>query len=293
MLLMSGNFEALERSAEDARKMGTRLSDGQFKLTAIYSATAGDSSIELTDEGWKARRQRLEQWRARFPGSVTARVATASFPMAYARFARGYGYGNTVSTEAWALMRQRVEESRVALDALDVAAKDEPGWAATMMDVALMQSWPRERYDALYEAAAAKHPGYLPLYFAWTQYYQPRWFGSPEAQRRAIDSVVERTRSTMGETMYARLNWAFSTADMFKNGEVDWNRMKAGFERMTKDYPDAWNMNHFARFACWAGDWATMARLSASIGEKPVNMAWTDTGEYYRCRGMASALAPK
>jgi hypothetical protein len=285
ILLMSSAFDALERSAEEARK-GARLSDGQAKLDAIYAATAGSSSIKLTDEGWKARRQRLEEWRARFPGSVTARVALARFPLAYAWFARGNGYANSVSPEAWALMRQRTEEALTALQALDAGAKEDPGWATAMLDVAFSQAWPRERFEALYETAAAKHPDYLAIYFSYANYYEPQWFGSPEEHRRAVDRVVERTRPRMGETMYARLNWAstMENIDMFKNGQADWSRMKAGFERMTKDYPDAWNMNNYARFACWAGDWATFDRVSASIGEKPVTAAWTDNGEYQRCR---------
>jgi hypothetical protein len=199
-----------------------------------------------------------------------------------------------VSEEAWTLARQRIEEARVALEALDPAAKEDPGWADAMIDLALWQGWPRERFDALYEAAAAKHADFLSLHFGYENYYEPRWYGSPELRRRAIDRVVERTRATMGETMYARLQWASArSSDMFNNGEADWSRMKSGFERMTKDYPDAWNMNNYARFACWAGDWVTVARLSASIGEKPVDAAWTDTGEYYRCRALANVIAPK
>ena len=119
ILLMSGAFDALERSAEEARK-GARLSDGQLRLAAIYWATAGSSSIPLTDDGWKIRRQRLEAWRSRIPGSVTARVALASYPMAYAWFARGTGGASTVSAEAWALTRSRTEEARLALEALSV-----------------------------------------------------------------------------------------------------------------------------------------------------------------------------
>jgi hypothetical protein len=163
-----------------------------------------------------------------------------------------------------------------------------------MLDVALHQHWPPERYDALYEAAVAKYPDYLPFHFSLAQYYAARWHGSAEEQRRAVERVVERTRAKMGETMYARLNWGLQTNEMFRNGQTEWTRMKSGFERMTKDYPDAWNINHYARFACQAEDWATVSRLAATIGEEPIVTAWRGTADYYRaCRDAARHMAPK
>jgi hypothetical protein len=293
-LLMSGSFDALERAASEARRTKAKISDGQPKLQTIYAGTAGDSSPPLTDDLWKVRRSRLEQWRAAYPASVTAKVALASFPLRYGWFARGSGYAGTVSQEGWTLMRQRVEESRVALEALDAAAKKDPGWADAMLDIARIQHWPSERFDALYEAAAAQDPDYLSYHFAYLTYYSTRWYGSPEQQRNAIEKVVERTRPMMGETMYARLNWGLGSSDMFMSGRTDWTRMKAGFERMTKDYPDEWNINHFARFACMADDWPTVARLTAMIGDKPVLDAWLRNMDFYEhCRQTSRQAAPR
>ena len=92
----------------------------------------------------------------------------------------------------------------------------------------------------------------------------------------------------MGEILYARLNWSVSTNDMFRNGQTDWKRMKAGFERMVQDHPDPWNVNNFAKFACVANDWETVKNLTATIGEKPIVMAWFDDLEIYTaCRTRA------
>src|SRR5262245_50156788 len=62
-LLMSRSFDALERAAAEGRK-GAALSDGQPRLAALYGGTAGDA-IQLTDDLWKLRLQRLEEWKSR------------------------------------------------------------------------------------------------------------------------------------------------------------------------------------------------------------------------------------
>jgi hypothetical protein len=42
---------------------------------------------------------------------------------------------------------------------------------------------------------------------------------------------------------------------------------------MIDDFPDPWNINNYARFACMARDWATVEQLAGRIGDKPVAMA--------------------
>jgi len=84
------------------------------------------------------------------------------------------------------------------------------------------------------------------------------------------------------------MNWSQGTTTMFQDGSTDWSRMKAGFEELVSAYPDPWNINNFARFACIAGDWRTMGRLSEKIGEAPIPAAWHDDTRYYLgCRSAA------
>jgi hypothetical protein len=91
--------------------------------------------------------------------------------------------------------------------------------------------------------------------------------------------------------MYARLNWATMDFSMFKNGQADWPRMKAGFEQMMKEYPDAWNTNNFAKFACIAKDHETLSALIPKIGDAPIAEAWEDNVNIYRgCQKWAAAM---
>jgi hypothetical protein len=291
-LLMQRAYGNLERAAADAHTSASLTDDGQPRLAAIYSGTAGCiCGNQLTEELWKIRGERLREWRDQYPKSVTARVALASFPLRYGWFLRGGGYSNTVSPDTWKQFANQVEAARNALNDLDADAKNGPGWFGAMLDVAIAQTWPRDRFNALYEQAAHEHPDYFPIYFAGASYYSPKWQGSIEDLRTFIERAADATRSKMGETLYARLTWSETYA--FDAGRADWKRIKAGFERIVKDFPDPWNINNYARFACMAQDWPTVERLAVQIGDKPVAMAWYgDQRHYSRCRQAAKEGKP-
>lgn len=291
-LLMSRSYDKIDSAADEARKRGTTMSDGQPLLAAIYSGIAGcPCGNQLNEELWLVRKQRIEEWLKRNPSSVTAKVSLAAFPLKYGWMARGGGYANTVSDDAWKLFRERVEEGRRSLEAADQATKQDPGWYEAMLDIAVSQGWPRDKLEAIFEQGVAKHPDYLPLYFHRANYYHPKWHGSHDELRRVVDDSVKRTRPRMGETLYARLYWG-TTSDqqMFQPGFAWWPFMKAGFERLVKDYPDRWNVNHFAKFACFAGDSATFSEVAKGIGNDPIVAVWWGNPEvYYQCHKVANA----
>ena len=291
-LLLQRAYDKLEKAAAEAHSSTSVIDDGQPRLAAIYSGTTGcNCGNQLTEELWKLRGERLKEWRERYPKSVTARVALATYPMQYGWFLRGGGYSNTVSQEAWGRFGSLVEEARNELDHLDAEAKKDPGWFEAMLSVALAQQWPRDRFEALYAQAAREHPDYLPIYFTGANYHAPEWGGSIQDLLKFIEDAAEATRARMGETLYARLNWLETAA--FDAGRADWKRMRAGFERMMKDFPDPWNVNNYARFACMSKDWPTVERLAERIGDQPVAMAWYGDRKYYdTCRQIAKA-APK
>jgi hypothetical protein len=290
-LLLKRDFAGLERIADEARRKDSRIADGQPVLAALYEATAGCAcNNRLTDELWQLRRSRLDEWRRQIPESQTARVASAAFPVYYAWLARGNNYGSSVSADAWQLFNGRMQTGRIALEELDPAAKDDQGWYAAMMSVALAQHWPAERFDALYEKAARRHPGYLPIHFAAGNYYAPQWYGSQKSYSNFIERAAKLAGPQLGAELYTRMNWSQASDGMFQDGSVDWNRMKSGFQQLIRDYADPWNLNNYARFACMARDWATMKALATKIGDAPVTLAWyNDNRMYFQCRNFAQS----
>jgi len=294
-MLLDRKFEDLDNAAAESRKNNLTISDGQPKLAAIYGGVAGCLSAgcnnRLHEADWQQRLQLLTEWRTKYPNSVTAEVAQAKVFLQHAYAIRGQGYANTVKNEAWPLFYKNIEAANLYLQRASTAAKQDPEWYATMLDVGVAQSWPQEKFNEIYLEGKKKAPSYLPLYFTASAYFAPRWHGSVSDLHNFIDDVVVFTQPKLGKTMYARLNWSLWTDTMFTDGQTDWNQMKAGFERMTTDFPDSWNVNNFAKFACLAQDGETVLKMEKVIGDHPIERAWWGSVANYRgCVANAQSL---
>ncbi len=285
--LLERQFDDLDRAAGELRKNNATTSDGQPRLAAIYGGAAGclssGCSNRLSEALWQNQHQLLLEWRKKSPQSVTAEIALASFFVERGWAIRGKGYANTVKTEAWRDFQESIATARKHLEGATPAAKNDPGWYGAMLRVGLAQGWEPDQFEPIYREGIQKHPLYLPLYFNASSYFAPRWYGSAAALRAFVEESVAATRSRLGETLYARLNWSVWTPEMFRNGQADWPRMKAGFERVVADYPDPWNVNNFAKFACVAGDAPTVFELAKKIGDKPIEAAWGSPEYYSQC----------
>lgn len=281
--LWDRKFAELESDVKRARDGNLSLSDGQSLHTAIIGGITGCVTTGCDDEArdWQIRYDRLSEWREKFPRSATVELAQAIYYFEYAYAVRGSGYANTVKNEAWPTFHENMEKAHQLLEKASPAAKQDPQWYVTMMHIAVAQAWDIDKFNKIYLQAQKQFPYYLSVYFVGANYFAPRWHGSPEDLRKFVENSVTRTQSKLGESMYARLNWALSTDSMFSDGQADWPRMKSGFRRIVKDFPDPWNVNKFAYFACMAGDKATVAELAPGIGDKPILDAWRSSKAFY------------
>lgn len=92
--------------------------------------------------------------------------------------------------------------------------------------------------------------------------------------------------------MYARIYWNVSgyfDDSFLMRVEGNWPKFRAGLEDLVARYPDRWNLNGFARFACAAGDKDTTRRLLAQINDAAFPAAWPSQAIYYRCRNWAAS----
>lgn len=290
-LLLDGKFSELEAYETRARDLSLTLSDGQplhsawaFAIGCACSfSVTGDPAAEL--EKFRAR---VTEWRSAYPDSTSAKIAEATYYIQHAWAVRGSGYSNQVLDSAWEIFRRDVAEAARLLDAIGADAGDQPDWYVVRLSVMRLQNADKPQFSDLLDKALARYPSYLPIYFEGAYYYQPKWHGSIPELAAFIDRAVALTRERAGETLYARLEWATWTSNaMFRNGQASWPRMKAGFERLVADYPDSWNMNAFANFACLAGDPQTTLDLMGKIQGSIALKVW-DTMEFYgQCKSWA------
>ena len=291
-MLFSGKYSQLEKLAREYLVKNATISDGQPAYAALHGGVSGCLSNGcndyLSEEQWKEKLDHLQKWSKEYPESTTAKVALASYYMEFAWHARGQGYANTVTDNGWKLFNKYTEQASIELKSISQEGKADPRWYDSMLMIGLAKKWSKKRLDAIYEEGITRFPLYLPLYFNKSTYLAPRWYGSNQELRSYIEESVARTRKDLGETLYARLNWSLWTMDMFTNGQANWGRMRKGFERIVKDYPDEWNVNNFAKFACIAQDWNTLHELGKDI-KTPVLAAWAGSKKNFdRCLAFAA-----
>ncbi len=99
---------------------------------------------------------------------------------------------------------------------------------------------PWREVEAYLDRGLAIDPAYEPLFLDAAQYLLPRWHGSPEEFHRFAQQAVERTRSRLGTSVYARLAMLVAVAEGEGIREMypfDWPQLKQAFSDLRSRYP--------------------------------------------------------
>jgi hypothetical protein len=287
--LVDGDIENLERLSQLYRSARTRTPSGLWQLTLFYSGMgqAFDSASHIEPQQVDRLADVIAQWEARYPQSPAAHIAVAELWIWRAWDARGAGYAGTVQPDAWPVFRADIAKAREALERHKDVASADPQWYQDMLGIAKAEAWGRSRFDALLEEALQREPGFYQTYFAALDYPLPKWHGDIDEIDAFVQDAVKRTRQVEGQGMYARIYWYASQAQfengLFAESRVDWPRMKAGFDDVIATWPDPWNLNNYARFACLAHDGATTRMLIERIGLDVIAEAWGSPSIYAQC----------
>ena len=295
LLFEQGKFAALNGMA---RQLGQELTpSGTPKLQYLYAGLmdyADYQTPSLTDvpnvKRWQMLFDRVAGWVKRAP-SPAAYIALAKFHHHFAWAWRGDGMANTVSDNAWAPYHQQLKIEHDILMAHKAEAASDPEWYYTMENLALEQNWSASESQKLYSEALARYPYYDRLYFAIANGLQPKWGGSWQAVEKFADESARATKSRMGDMLYTRIyeQTLDCRCEAFGDTKVNWPRMRGGFQQMVKHFPEPWNANRFADFACQAEDRETAQAVLAKL-PAVVTPAW-DGGEgaYRQCKAWAGA----
>lgn len=143
-------------------------------------------------------------------------------------------------------------------------------------------------YEANFLEGINAFPNYYPLYFAATSNYAPHWHGSFEIVKSFANFSVEHTKDTDGGGLYTRIYWSLSQSlrsdrRLSSKTLIDWEKMKTGMQDILAQYPDDWNIQNFAYFACYRADLRTAAALFEQMLSDPIPAVWQNTGLYEAC----------
>jgi hypothetical protein len=285
----SGNFKALEDRYAAALATSSRTPSGLFVANVIRSTIVpepdGESQVPGRDDHWVPIEHKLEDWAAKFPKSSLVAVAQGEALIGHAWSWRGGGYARTVPPGAFKKVDLYAKRAFDAMMAREEAGRKDPYWYTQMLVIARIQSWNREDTFALFRKATDAFPLNYDIYFTLATQLAPRWGGSQEEIAKLAAFAVERTRDVEGESLYARVYWSVASqldAD-FGGPEVDWKRIRTGFDDVIKRYPDRWNLNNYARFACDARDLPAAKNVLLQIKGDVDPKAWRGRANYLRC----------
>jgi len=270
------DFAQLQAIIDTLSQPDQLTGDGRPKLMAVYS---GLKHFVEVYNSWSSDLNKIQSWRKYRPQDYGPDVVEALVWRAWAWHVRGTGYADSVSAEGWKLFNEKLDNAAAVLDRSKERATRTPLWYQVRLGVARDLGADDTQYQAIFDEAVARFPGYLPLYLQMAGHLSPKWGGSY--------SLLEKfARKTAGDkrhddfTTYTRIYWDLGTQeneqfDLFRDSDVSWSLMKAGFEKMMQQYPRSdWNLNAFASFACRAGDGPTYAALRVRMGEKVFSDVW-------------------
>lgn len=295
-LLAKRDFQGLDRLVADYRRPHSLAADGQANLVGMYEGLSKSQSacddVKESDEAWLAQRALLVEWSLASPKSTAPLLALASFDHAYGWQARGSGYAATVTDEGFALMRERVEHARQALEKMPPAARLDPQWYGLMLHVGLSQGWPEDGFNDLFNQAIQLFPEYVDFYYTKATYYSPQWHGSTE-QLVAYMNEVSQTKHHISPGLYARMYRFVDRAAKvnFNNGTVSYPKLKESYEYLLREFPTDWIRNPYARYACIAGDWPVVRTQLRLIGEHTTDTVW-NPAFYQYCQTTAEKYVP-
>lgn len=267
---------------------------GRQMVSLFYDGIENIVDLQKADD-WQRLFERIVAWQQAYPESVVAPIVHAMLLEQRAWAYRGNGPARNVSRPNMKKFEEFIDKADAYLEQHKVLALHDPQWYAVKVKLLRVQG----KADAatlglLLEQASVHYPHYDRLQFNVVLSQFPNWGGSAQS----IDSMIALILTHQADEhdrqmMYTRMYWiamsAYFQGDFFTETQVDWPRMKLGFKLIIADYPDDWNLNHFAAAACLAGDFVTMAELMPKMSQH-FKAAWFGDNDFYqRCVNMSKA----
>ncbi len=279
--LQREKFDDLEKVAQIFRDRQTRTGSGVWALTQFYMSF---SWMDLAnDQHWNKVEQTLLRWQKRFPASATPVIAYAA-----ALSERGRQIRSDRGREQASLFWRRGYD--LLLHTKSFSDKD-PSWYVQIGYAGCTHDWKPQEFDKLLEEGMTRFPAHYQMYFAALEYYRCNTTQLPYHLEGIASRAARNNKATDGDGPYARVYWyaaeAYFGDRLFQDTKVNWPRMKNAMDDVLRQYPDQWNINNFAYFACLKGDKAKTRELLGRV-TTPIMDVWDSEERFQQCRHWAN-----
>lgn len=285
--LRNNDYQKLDALRNRLLKSRARTASGVWQLAVYYGALKSYPGRTRDAAHWVQMEARAKAWEKQAPASGAARIFHAYVLMARGLSYRGTGFVEAVSQEDLNRLLAAMGEAQIVLTQADqqlVKDKD-PELYRLLMNIAAWSANFRATDNRTGLRMGIQHyPDYHELYFTAALFGNAMWNAAPDE----IEDIATRGAAVGGAdaaAMYARVYW-YANQEVYGDklfddpaSLADWDRMKTSFDAMVARYPDPWNLNAYAYFACRARDYPVMDDVLRRIGERRVFQSWGYGGE--------------
>jgi Domain of unknown function (DUF4034) len=248
-LFFTKDYDKLEALAALYRSSKERYADGAWKLQFLYESidsinTRSERIWGQSDVVWANRRQEIQDWINAKSNSITARIAMASFLRNYAWEARGGGYANTVSDEAWRRFSERLNQAAEVLSGAKNLNEKCPFYWSSAMGIGRGLQVTRTQFNDLFNEAIQAEPDFEDYYNLRAIFLLPRWYGDEGEWEKDLAQSADRIGGEDGDMLYAQVVWGVHHYDVSgnffqENPGISWDRVDRGFNVIEKRFPDS------------------------------------------------------
>lgn len=259
-LFADPDYDLIERAEKELGFSKETFATGEYHFDAWYLSLQANFRHQPHTAGAKVR-----EWASRKGQGGYVRMAEALTLYGEAWQARGSGFSNTVSPEAWKLYHAKLMAADKVLEAASPELRQTGPWHALKLEIAFQHPEQEERRLPLLKAASAAWPEYDKIYLVPMRFAHPRWGGSFEVMDAVARFAMEQTGSRKGAAFYSLLYEQATRGERrytLRDMNADWNLLKQGFRDVeARGAAQPWIWRNFARLACQIRDKEESRRL--------------------------------
>jgi hypothetical protein len=280
-LFKARRFKQIDCIANYDRAQKAKFSGGMWKIHAVYPQLSRPP-LHATSEDWVAEFKLLNEWVARRPGSITAKVALADAYVNYGWDARGPGFSDTVSDSGWKIFRSRSAKAEQILQQAAKPSINDPEWYLTMQSVAQAQGWDPEANKKLFDQAVQFEPTYYYYYRMYSDSILPKWGGEPGELARFLQETADTIGGDAGDSIYFRVaGYEVCGCQTDRNLNLSWARIQKGFAAIDRETGSSLdNYNIMAHLAISFDDGVTANKMFVKIGNQWSKTVWRDSSNF-------------